>query len=80
MQQRYASIQSQLRFSRGDYSYVVHSMGASVIADSNGISGLVVRRGGRTIMDRPCTRQTEFSGGFDAPQALPKDNDDQSIM
>lgn len=78
--QRYASIQSQLRFANGEYSYIVHSMGASVIADSRGISGLVVMRGNRRIADHGCRHQTEFTGGFELLQGLPEDRESYSVM
>jgi hypothetical protein len=80
MQQRYASIQSQMRFTNGGYHYIVHSMGPSVVADSSGISGLVVMRGNRRIADHSCRRFTEFEGGFDIRQLLPEDSEAYSVM
>lgn len=80
MQQRYASIQSQMRFSNGDYHYIVHSMGASQVAQSNAISGLVVMRGNRRIADHSCRRYSEFEGGFDIRQQLPEDSEGWSVM
>lgn len=80
MQQRYASIQSQLRFTNGDYHYIVHSMGANARSGSSGISGLVVMRGNRRIADHSCRRMTEFQAGFDALNALPNDSETYSIM
>ncbi len=80
MQQRYASIQSQMRFSNGDYHYIVHSMGASQVAQSNAISGLVVMRGNRRIADHSCRSFREFDGGFDIRQELPEDSERWSVM
>jgi hypothetical protein len=80
MQQRYASIQSQLRFSNGGYHYIVHSMGRSVVADSSAISGLVVMRGNRRLADHSCRRFTEFRGGFGTLRAMPEDSEAYSVM
>jgi hypothetical protein len=80
MQQRYASIQSQLRFTNGGYHYIVHSMGPSVVADSRGISGLVVMRGDKRIADHSCRRLAEFQAGFDTLQAMPEDSEAYSVM
>ena len=80
MQQRYASIQSQMRFTNGDYHYIVHSMGASQVARSNSISGLVVMRGNRRIADHSCRRYSEFEGGFEIRQQLPEDSEGWSVM
>jgi hypothetical protein len=80
MQQRYASIQSQLRFTNGQYSYIIHEMGASQVAQSNSISGLVVMRGNRRIGDYSCRRFTEFSAAFDLLRSLPEDTEAYSVM
>ena len=80
MYQRYASIESQLRFTNGQYSYVVYSMGPSQVAQSNGVSGLVVFRGTRRIADHSCRRFTEFSGGFELMPRFPEDSETYSAM
>jgi hypothetical protein len=79
MRQRYASIETQIRFTRGGYSYILYSMGASVVADSNAVSGLVVMRGNRRISDRSCTPHAEFSADY-AYDALPEDNERFTAM
>ncbi len=80
MQQRYASIQSQLRFTNGGYHYIVHSMGANAQSGSSDVSGLVVMRGNRRIADQSCRRHAEFQGGFDTLQGLPDDGEAYSVM
>jgi hypothetical protein len=80
MQQRYASIQSQLRFTNGNYHYIVHSMGANQQSGSSSISGLVVMRGTRRVADHSCRRFTEFRAGFDTLNRLPADTEAYSVM
>jgi hypothetical protein len=80
LRQRYASIQSQLRFVNGGYSYIVHSMGASVQAGSSAISGLVVMRGTRRIADHSCRAHAEIQGGFGTLEGLPEDSETYSVM
>ena len=80
MQQRYASTQSQLRFTNGDHHYIVHSMGPSQVARSAGVSGLVVMRGNRRIADHSCRRFTEFQGSLQVREALPEDSEAFSVM
>jgi hypothetical protein len=64
---------TQLRFVRGEYSYVVHSVPRSRTLDNVASSGLMVFRGGRLISDRACRRWTELS--FDALAEIPEDRE-----
>jgi hypothetical protein len=57
--------ESQVRFTRGAYAYVVYSgvyrtaFGPDGRHDPAFVSGLVVTRGGRTIMQRKCIRPAD---------------------
>ena len=79
LQQRYAGPQRQLRFVNGDYSYIVHYMGADPRV-ANSFSGLVVMRGTRRVSDRLCTRYREFEAGWDLIHRLPEDSEAWSVM
>jgi hypothetical protein len=62
----------QLRFVRGEYSYVVHSFPRNEIVDNVPTSGLVVFRAGRRILDRNCSPWAEISfEDFEDLYALP---------
>lgn len=79
-QERYASILSQVRFTNGAYHYIVYSMGASEVAGSNAVSGIVVMRGTRTIARHACRRHAEFNGGSELLSGLPEDSETYSAM
>ena len=77
---RYASIQNQLRFTNGRYSYVVHSVGPNKSVGASGDSGLVVMDGLKRISDLSCRRWTELSLGAFASWGLPEDDEQYSAM
>ena len=77
---RYASILSQLRFNVGEVSYIVYAMGASSVADSSAVSGLMVVRGSKLLSDKSCKPVAEFKGGYNAMMELPQDEDKWSSM
>lgn len=79
LQQRYAGPQRQIRFINGEYSYIVHYIGADPRL-ANSISGLVVMRGTRRISDRLCTHYREFEAGWDIIHRLPEDSESWSVM
>lgn len=79
MVQRFAGIEQQLRFRRGDYSYVVYSVAGNETSGSAAISGLVVMKGDKIISDKTCAAQAEFSTDHDW-DALPEDTEAFSIM
>jgi hypothetical protein len=62
---------TQLRFVRGQHSYIVYAMEGGRITDSAGSSGLIVFRDGRRIAQRNCARLTELS--FGAIREVPED-------
>jgi len=78
--ERYASMHTQLRFVRGTYSYIVHSMGGNAQTGSNNVSGLVVMRGTRRISSHSCRQHAEFRAGFDLLDRLPEDSETYSAM
>lgn len=62
----------QLRFVRGEYSYIVHSFPRNDIVDNVPTSGLMVFRGGRRILDRDCSPWARISfGDFEDLYELP---------
>lgn len=74
---RYAGWEDQLRFVRGQYSYVAYSVEGNSNSDASPVSGLVVLKGDKVAADMPCTRYTKFSGDFDL---LPADTKQYSAM
>ncbi len=79
LQQRFAGPQRQLRFVNGEYSYIVHYMGADPRV-ANSFAGLTVMRGTHQISDRLCTRYREFEAGWDLIHRLPEDSESWSVM
>lgn len=77
--QRFAGIERQLRFQRGEYSYIVYSVAGNAAAGAAAISGLVVMQGLKTISDKSCAKHAAFSTAYDW-EALPSDTEDYSIM
>src|ERR1700742_4540721 len=57
MSQRYAGMEYQLRFTNGDFSYIVYSMEGNASTDAHAISGLTVMQGAKVVSDQPCKRQ-----------------------
>jgi hypothetical protein len=76
---RYASMEYQLRFANGTYSYIVYSMGANASTGTRPVSGLVVMKGKTRIADMSCVRQAAFSTAFDL-NALAEDTEAYSAM
>ncbi|MBU6475047.1 MAG: hypothetical protein KGL10_07285 [Alphaproteobacteria bacterium] len=71
MDQRFAGIEDQLRFKKGDYSYIIYSIGANDFVGAAADSGLVVMRGTKVIFDRSCAQYTELDlpdDSFDIPE------------
>jgi hypothetical protein len=58
---RYASIEYQLRFTKGGVSYILYSMEANRTTGSNAVSGLLVLRGGVALSDRSCSPWSRLS-------------------
>ena len=76
---RYANTEYQLRFMKGEFSYIVYSMAASRVAGTAAVSGLTVRKGAKTVADMPCTRFTYLKPVFDY-DSLPVDTEEYSAM
>ncbi len=77
---RYVSPLRQLRFTAGEYSYLLYTMAANERMDTRGTAGLMVLRGSKVISDRQCKPWVEFTGGYERIDALPQDDDDWSAM
>jgi hypothetical protein len=72
--ERYYAIATQIRFTRGAYSYIVHSLPGSTRADARGSSGVIVLRGNRVLSQQECRRVTEMTG-WDLLRTLPEDDE-----
>ncbi|WP_146589523.1 SH3 domain-containing protein [Puniceibacterium confluentis] len=79
MQMRYAGLVSQLRFSSGEYSYILFHAEGNANTGAQTHSGLVVMQGTRVISEKTCTSPTAFSPSFDY-DALPRDSERYSAM
>lgn len=77
---RYVSPLRQLRFTAGEYSYILYTMAANPRMDTSGSSGLIVMKGKTVLSDRQCKPWVEFTAGLDAIDALPQDGEDWSAM
>jgi hypothetical protein len=61
MSQLYAGMEYQLRFTRGDVSYIVYSVEDNPQTGAAAISGLMVMRGTKTIADMSCAHWSEVT-------------------
>jgi|GEM_PF-3546622 len=76
---RFAGMEHQLRFTNGEYSYIVYNMEGNGQMGAAAISGLTVMKGMTVIADMPCKRYAEFGVGFDYT-SLPADTAAYSAM
>ena len=79
MMQRYAGEEYQLRFTRGEFSYIVFSSEGNASVGASATSGLVVMRGAKRISDLSCARFANFDMPANAAD-LPQDTDAFSAM
>ena len=79
MSQRFAGMEYQLRFTSGDYSYIVYDSEGNGRVGAAPTAGLVIMQGAKTISDRPCARFAEFTTSIDS-LGLPEDTDVYSAM
>ncbi len=80
MEQRFTGPESQLRFTNGEFSYIVYSAEANANVGARSTAGLVVMRGTKVISHKLCSRFTEmhtFDNGF---LSLPEDTETYSAM
>jgi len=77
--ERYASMEYQLRFLSGQYSYIIYNMGGNSTTGAASVSGLTVKKGNKVINEMSCRHYTEFSTGFDF-EWLPEDTEEYSAM
>ncbi|MBV1700797.1 MAG: hypothetical protein KGQ46_03140 [Hyphomicrobiales bacterium] len=79
MQQRFAGMEYQIRFTKGEYSYIVYSAEGNANVGASAISGLVVMHGKKRIADKSCVPFAEL----DLPDEglkVPQDVEDYSAM
>ncbi len=79
MTQRFAGMEYQLRFTNGDYSYIVYASEGSGRVGAPALSGLIVMRGTKQISDKPCARLTELAMPGDS-LGIPEDSAPYSAM
>jgi uncharacterized protein YaiE (UPF0345 family) len=79
MSQRYAGMEYQVRFKRGDFSYIVFNSEGNGNVGAEGSSGLVVMQDTKLISDHFCTRYTEFTVSIDS-LGIAEDTADYSAM
>ncbi|OYV39899.1 MAG: hypothetical protein B7Z81_02740 [Acidocella sp. 20-61-6] len=79
MSQRFAGMEYQLRFKNGTYSYIVYDSEGNSHSGASATSGLVVMQGTKTIVDRSCTKFSEFSVSIE-DFGIPEDMEAYSAM
>jgi hypothetical protein len=79
MSQRFAGMEYQLRFTNGDYSYIVYDSEGNSRTGAASTSGLVIMQGSKRISDRSCSRFTEFAISLDS-LGIPEDTDVYSAL
>lgn len=79
MQQRYAGMEYQIRFTKGEYSYIVYSAAGNANVGASAISGLVVMAGKKRIADKSCAHYAELDLPADTLK-VPQDVEDYSAM
>jgi hypothetical protein len=80
---RYTNIEEQLRFTKGDYSYIVFSLPANANLGADAVSGIEVLKGTKDISDATgnndtCSPWADLKTGSD--NGLPPDDDSWSAM
>jgi hypothetical protein len=60
LQDRFAGVESQLRFTNGEYSYIIYSTDGNANAGAAATSGLIVARGTKVISERLCSPYAEL--------------------
>lgn len=76
---RYSSMEYQLRFLSGPYSYIVYSMGGNASTGTSSVSGLLVMKGNTRISDMSCTHFANLRNDL-LPSSLPEDTEQYSAM
>ena len=79
MSQRFAGLEHQLRFTNGEYSYIVYDSEGNGRVGAASSSGLMIMQGAKPISDRPCKRYAEFAVSLDS-LGIPEDTDAYSAM
>jgi hypothetical protein len=79
MIQRFAGMEYQLRFARGDFSYTVYSVEGNGNTGASSTSGLVVTKGTKRISDKQCAPFADVRLPENS-QAIPDDDESYSAM
>jgi hypothetical protein len=79
LSQRFAGWEHQLRFTSGDYSYIVYDSEGNGRVGAASSSCLVIMQGAKQISDRSCKRYAEFAVSLDS-LGLPEDSDAYSAL
>ncbi len=79
MAQRFAGMEYQLRFTNGEYSYIVYNSEGNGRVGAAASSGLVIMQGAKHISDRSCARSTEFAVSLDS-LGIPEDTEAYSAL
>jgi hypothetical protein len=57
---RFAGMEYQLRFTNGEYSYIIYATEGNANSGAEATSGLIVARGTKIISNRSCSRYAEL--------------------
>jgi len=80
MRQRFTGPESQVRFTKGEFSYIVFAAEGNPSVGARSIAGVTVMRGLKSISSLTCDRFTEFNGFDEAFSAVPEDTEAYSGM
>jgi hypothetical protein len=79
LSQRFAGWEHQLRFTNGEYSYIVYDSEGNGHVGAASSSGLIILQGAKQISDRQCKRYAEFAVSLDS-LGIPEDTDAYSAL
>jgi len=77
---RFAGMEHQLRFSNGEYSYIIYAAEGNGNTGATGNSGLIVVRGTKVISQRPCFRYADLVMPDVDTLKIPMDSDTYQAM
>ena len=80
LRQMYAGPETQVRFTNGEFSYIVLAAEGNANVGARSIAGVTVIRGLKNIAFTTCARFTEFVGFDEAFSAVPEDTESYSGM
>jgi hypothetical protein len=80
LRQRFTGPETQVRFTKGEFSYIVLSAEGNSDVGANSIAGVTVMRGLKSISFLTCARFTEFKNFDQAFAGVPEDIEAYSGM